>query len=471
MDVKFNKVTPEIVEAIKKAVDCKVYVGEEINPDFFHDEMPIYGSGKPEVVVAVTSTEEVSAVMKICNENLIPVIARGAGSGIVGAAVAIHGGVMLDMTAFNKILHYDLENFVVTVQPGVLLDDLDKDCRTRGFFYPPDPGQRLATLGGNVATNAGGMRAVKYGTTRDYVRMMKVVLADGQIMEFGANVKKSTTGFDLKSLVIGSEGTLAIMTELTLKILPVPTEDISILVPFANLKEAVAAVPVLFRQHINPQSCEFMTLDMVKFTEKYLGKETFPHSVDGVEAKAYLLIRFDGNDQDELYALAERTFEVLMENKALDAYLADTPEKKEQAWLARASMYEALVQQYKTLDECDVVVPISKISEFIDVVDESAKKYDFYVQYVGHAGDGNIHVFGVTNDMDIEVFKQQMDEWMHTLYSKAYEFGGSLSGEHGTGHGKIEYLEKYEGTPKIELMRRVKKAFDPNGILNPGKVI
>lgn len=471
MDSKYNKVTPEIIEEIKSAVNGKVYVGKDINPDFYHDEMPIYGSGEPDVVVTATCTEDVSNICRICNENKIPVIARGAGSGIVGAAVSITGGVMIDMQSFNKILEYDEENFVVTVEPGVLLDDLDQDCRTRGFFYPPDPGQRLATVGGNVSTNAGGMRAVKYGTTRDYVRKMEVVLADGSVMEFGANVKKTTTGYDLKDLVIGSEGTLAIITKLMLRIMPVPTKDISLLVPFTSLKEAVSAVPALFRAHINPQSCEFMTLDMIKFTEDYLGKQTFPHVYDGVEAQAFLLIRFDGNDEEELYDLAEKAVEVLSEYNCLEPLLADTPDKKEQAWLARASMYEGLVQQYRTLDECDVVVPISKISEFIDVVDESAKKFDFMVQYVGHAGDGNIHVFGVTNDMELDVFKKQVDEWMEIMYNKAYEFGGNISGEHGIGHGKIEYLREQEGEAKIELMKKIKRAFDPNEILNPGKVI
>lgn len=470
MQATYNKVSPEILKQLEEVTGGKLFSGDKISPDFSRDEMPIYGKATPEVVIPVESAEEISKIMKICNENKIPVTARGAGSGIVGSAVAIHGGVVLDMTGMNRILEYNLEDFVVTVEPGVLLDDLDQDCRTRGFFYAPDPGQRLATLGGNVSTNAGGMRAVKYGTTRDYVKQMEVVLADGTIMNFGANVKKTSTGYSLKDLMIGSEGTLGIITKLMLKILPVPTKDISILVPFRSLKEAVSAVPALFRAHINPQSCEFMTLDMIKFTEEYLGKQTFPHVIDGVEAQAFLLIRFDGNDEDELYDLVEKAAEVLVDCGCLEPFIADTPDKKQQAWLARASMYEALVQQYGTLDECDVVVPISKIAEFIDVVDESAKKFDFLVQYVGHAGDGNIHVFGVTNDMELEEFKKQIHEWMEIMYEKAYEFNGHISGEHGIGHGKIQYLEKYEGKDKIDLMRRIKLAFDPNLILNPGKI-
>ena len=231
----YGKVTPEIVEKFKEIAPGRVYVGEEINDDFTHDEMSIYGKAMPEAVVDAMTTEEVAAVVKICYENTIPVTARGAGTGLVGASVPIAGGVVIGTTKMNKILEYDLNNFVVKIQPGVLLNDLAEDCVSRGLMYPPDPGEKFAAVGGNVATNAGGMRACKYGATRDYVRAMTVVLSNGDIAHFGSTVSKTSSGYSLVNLMIGSEGTLGIITELTLKVIPAPKEVISLVMPFEDL--------------------------------------------------------------------------------------------------------------------------------------------------------------------------------------------------------------------------------------------
>ena len=230
--MQYNKVTPEFIAQLEKIVPGKVHTGSDINEDFYRDEMPIYGSNPPEVVVDGTTTEDIAAIAKLCYENNIPIIPRGAGTGLTGASVAIHGGVMIDMQKMNKILEYDEDNFVVRVQPGVLLHDLAEDALGRGLLYPPDPGEKFATLGGNVSTNAGGMRAVKYGCTRDYVRAMTVVLPTGEIIKLGATVSKTSTGYSLLNLMIGSEGTLGIITELTLKVIPAPKETISLIIPY-----------------------------------------------------------------------------------------------------------------------------------------------------------------------------------------------------------------------------------------------
>lgn len=468
----YNKVDKNIIQQFRDYVSGKVYAGNDINEDFFHDEMPIYGSYQPDVLIEAKSTDDVSTILTICNEHKIPVLARGAGSGLVGSGVAINGGVMIDMQGMNKILEYDLDNLVVKVQPGVYLHDLAEDCLTKGYMYPPDPGEKFATLGGNVSTNAGGMRAVKYGTTRDYVRAMEVVLPTGEVTRFGAVVSKTSTGYSLKDLMVGSEGTLGIITELTLRIVPQAKHTISLIVPFETLEDCIATVPVLFRAHLKPQAIEFMERKIIIASEKYIGKETFPKNIEGTDVNAYLLITFDGDNEDEIDLQMEQAAELLVENGAIDVLVADTPNAIKDAWAARSSFLEAIDSQYKLVDECDVVVPINKIAEFINFVNEAGEKYDFDVQSFGHAGDGNLHIYAVSNDEDKkEEFNKQVHDFMEEIYTKAYEFGGQLSGEHGIGHGKLQYMREFEGEINTNLIRGIKKVFDPNMILNPGKVV
>lgn len=468
----YNKVNDEFINKLSESVEGKVFTADQINEDFSHDEMPIYGSYQPDVLVAAKSTEDVSKILKLCNEYKIPVLARGAGSGLVGSGVAINGGVMIDMQGMNKILEYDLDNLVVRVQPGVYLHDLAEDCLTKGYMYPPDPGEKFATLGGNVATNAGGMRAVKYGTTRDYVRGMKVVLPTGEVTDFGAVISKSSTGYSLKDLMIGSEGTLGIITELTLKIVPAPKTTISLIVPFENLNDCIGTVPKIFQANLHPQAIEFMERKIVLASEKYIGKETFPKNIEGTDANAYLLVTFDGDDEEEIYELMERAAEVLTENGAIDVLVADTPAQLKEAWAARSSFLEAIESQYELLDECDVVVPITKIPEYVEFVNKEAEGYMFDVQSFGHAGDGNLHIYTLSNEADkLDQFKDEVNEFMYVIYKKAYDLGGKLSGEHGVGAGKLKYLKDFEGDINTDLMRGIKRVFDPNMILNPDKVI
>jgi glycolate oxidase len=262
---EYGKVTPEIVEQLKAVVEPKrVYTGEDINEDFTHDEMSIYGKYMPEVVVDAVSTEEVAAAMKIAYENNIPVTPRGAGTGLVGACVPYAGGMIINTTKMNKILGYDLNNFVVKVECGVLLNDLAEDCVKQGLMYPPDPGEKFATLGGNVSTNAGGMRACKYGATRDYVRAMTVVLPTGEVVKFGSTVSKTSSGYSLLNLMVGAEGTLGIITELTLKVIPAPKEVISLVIPFEELADCISTVPLFKKNHLDPQALEFMEKAIVQ---------------------------------------------------------------------------------------------------------------------------------------------------------------------------------------------------------------
>ena len=467
---QYNQVTPEIIEQLKVAANGHVYVGEDINEDYMRDEMPIYGKKMPDVLIQPLTTEEVSAVMKICNDNLIPVTPRGAGTGLVGASVAVLGGVMLDTQKMNQILEYDYENMVVRVQPGVLLNDLAEDCVRQGLLYPPDPGEKFACLGGNVSTNAGGMRAVKYGATRDYVRAMKVVLANGEVVDFGAQVSKTSTGYSLINLMIGAEGTLGVITELTLKIIPAPKAVVSLIIPFEDLETAISTVPKIKMAQLDPQALEFMEREIILSSERFIGRETFPKSIDGQDIGAYLLVTFDGKDEDELNNVVEQACELVLEAGAIDVLVADTSTKIKDAWAARSSFLEAIESETKLLDECDVVVPINKIAEFLTFSKEFGEECGLEIKSFGHAGDGNLHIYQCSNDLEEEEFKKRVDKYFNVLYKRATEIGGLVSGEHGIGRGKMKYLRECLGETSINLMFGIKKVFDPNLILNPGKV-
>ena len=462
--------TPELMEQLSAVAPGRVFTGSDINVDYSHDEMPIYGKAMPEAVVEALTTEEIAAVMKLCNENRIPVTPRGAGTGLVGGAVPIQGGVLLVTTRMNKILSYDEDNFTVTVQPGVLLQTLAEDAATRGLLYPPDPGEKLATLGGNVSTNAGGMRAVKYGCTRDYVKAMTVVLPTGEIIKLGSSVSKTSSGYSLLNLMIGSEGTLGIITELTLKLIPAPKETVIFIIPYPDMESCISTVPAFFREHLQPQALEFMGKDIVISSEAYVGKQVFPRQIEGVDAEAYLLVTFDGNDADELDAMIERASEVVLEAGAIDVLVADTPALKRDAWAARSSFLEAIMADTKLLDECDVVVPVTQIANFLVYVDSLEQEVGLKIRSFGHAGDGNLHIYCCSNDLAEDEFKARAEKFMEAVYIKATELGGQVSGEHGIGSGKVAFLAESMGDVNMRLMEEIKKVFDPNLILNPGKV-
>ncbi|WP_337603135.1 FAD-binding oxidoreductase [Acidaminococcus timonensis] len=468
--VDYQPITPEVLEELRAIAGSRVLTGEDINMDYTHDEMPIYGIGMPEASIDVTSTEEVSAIMKVCNAHHIPVTVRGAGTGLAGGATPVQRGLVLCTMKMNQILGYDEKNMNVRVQPGVLLDTLSKDALNHGMFYPPDPGEKFATLGGNVSTNAGGMRAVKYGTTRDYVQAMTVVLPSGEIIHVGAPVSKTSSGYSLLHLIIGSEGTLGIITELTLKLIAPPKCHVTLIVPFAELADGIGAVPSIKHSGLNPQTLEFFEKEILESSEQYMGKSVFPKQVDGQDVGAYLLVTLDSNDREQLDKQVEEAAEMLLEAGALDILVADTPMFLEKTWAARSSFLEGIEEQYKLLDECDVVVPVSSIPDFVLYIKEIQGDFPFEVKMFGHAGDGNLHIYTCANDMELPVFKQAVDQFMHKLYAKCTELGGQISGEHGIGFGKVQYLAENLGNTSMVLMQGIKEVFDPNLILNPNKV-
>ena len=467
----YNKVTPEIAEQLKAVVGEKRFsAGEAVNPDYSHDEMPIYGKYFPEVVCEVESTEEVSQIMKICSANKIPVTPRGAGTGLVGGCVPLLGGVIVCTKRMNKILGYDMNNLVVHIQPGVLLKDLAADALDHGLMYPPDPGEKTATVGGNVSTNAGGMRAVKYGVTRDYVLAMTVVLPSGEIMKLGKTVCKTSSGYSLLHLMIGSEGTLGIITEMTMKLVPKPICDVSLILPFADVDSAIMSVPKIKLANLDPQSIEFMDADIVKSSAAFTGNPVFPTEVGGKAVGASILVTFVGNSQDELDMKMEKLAEVADEAGAFDVLVIDTPTLKKDVWAARSSFLTAIEADTKLIDEMDVVVPVDKIAEFLIYVREVGREVGINIRNFGHAGDGNLHIYCCSNDMTMDEFMEKVSKVMDKAYAKCTEFQGQVSGEHSIGHAKKRYLKESVGDTAFGLMASIKKVFDPDMILNPGKV-
>ena len=468
---KYNQVTPEIAAQLQAIVGAKrFFAGDAVKDDFSHDEMPIYGKYYPEVVCEAESTEEVSAILRVCYDNNIPVTPRGAGTGLVGGCVPLCGGVVLCTTRMNKILSYDMNNLVVHIQPGVLLCDLAADALTHGLMYPPDPGEKTATVGGNVSTNAGGMRAVKYGVTRDYVLAMTVVLPDGRVMELGKTVCKTSSGYSLLHLMIGSEGTLGVITELTLKLIPKPEMNVSLILPFADVETAIASVPKIKLANLDPQSIEFMERDIVVDAEEHTGNHVFPAEVDGQEATAYILITLDGTDVDEIFQRAEKLAEIADEAGAFDVLVIDQPSEREAVWQVRDALLTVIEHEAELLDEMDVVVPVNHIAEFLGYVYGVGAERGIRIRSFGHAGDGNLHVYCAGNGIDEDEFRAKAAEIMKLAYEKCDELGGLVSGEHGIGHAKKEYLRESVGETAYGLMAGIKQVFDPKGILNPGKV-
>lgn len=444
----------------------RVLAGQDISSDYGHDEMPIYGAFMPDVLVYVMSTEEVSKILAYCNRERIAVTPRGAGTGLCGGAVPTEGGVLLSTEKMNRILEVDEDSMTATVEPGVLLMDFSDHVLAKNLFYPPEPGEKSATLGGNVMTNAGGMKAVKYGVTRDYVMGMEVVLADGRVLATGGKVAKNSSGYSLLHLLIGSEGTLGIVTKIVLKLIPKPQKSLSLLVPFENLEKCIDAVPLILKSNLQPVAVEFMQREVILDSEVYLGKE-FPDK----ESDSYLLLSFDGASRADVEKVCDRAAELCLSAGAKDAFLADTAERLSSIWDARGAFLEAIKSSTTTLDECDVVVPRMKIAEYVRYADRLEEQYGVRIRYFGHAGDGNLHVYVCKDNMDDSIWAEKLGAIMQGLYDKAEELSGKVSGEHGIGHAKIDFLRDSEGELYMQLIQKIKDAFDPNRILNPGKVV
>ena len=463
---EFNRVTDKDMAYFSSLMPGRVFGKDEILSDYAHDEMTEYGSFLPEAVLQALSSEEICAVLKYCNERRIPVTPRGAGTGLCGGCVAVHGGVVLSTEKMKRVLEVDTDNLTATLEPGVLLMEFPKALEGTGLFYPPDPGEKTATMGGNAMTNAGGMRAVRYGVTRDYILGMDVALADGTLIQLGGKTVKTSSGYSLIDLMIGSEGTLGFLTRLTVKLIPEPAANVSLLIPFEELDACIGAVPKLLKSGCEPTAIEFMEREVISCAEEYLGKQ-FPDT----GADAYLLVRLDGASAQALEKPIELLTDTALSLGAKDVLLADTDERKESIWNARGAFLEAIKGSTDTMDECDVVVPRNAIAEFVAKMTEIARDAQIRIHSFGHAGDGNLHIYVCRDALPEDEWKQKLSGVMERLYAEARRLRGQVSGEHGIGHAKKQFLSDSLGQKQIELMRGIKAVFDPNGILNPGKVV
>lgn len=421
----------------------------------------------PEVVVQPTTVEVLSAIMRYCNEQRIPVTPRGAGTGLSGGALAAHGGVVLDTKRFNKILNIDTRNLQVTVEPGVITQELQEAVREKGLFYPPDPASKGSCfIGGNVAENSGGPRAVKYGVVKDYVLNLEVVLPNGEVLWTGANVLKNATGYNLTQLIVGSEGTLAIITKIVLKLIPAVQHDLLMLVPFRSAVQACEAVNAIFMAGYTPSALEFMERDALEWSMRYTQATGISLPAD---IAAHLLIEVDGNDMEQLYAEMEAIGGIVQSYDVDDILFADTAEQKQMLWALRRKVGEA-VKSNSIYKEEDTVVPRAELPELLRTVKEIGREYGFQSVCYGHAGDGNLHVNIVKGTMSDEDWNNKLTLGIHKLFAEVVRMGGTISGEHGIGLVQKGYMDIAFSEVQLQLMRQIKQVFDPNNILNPGKI-
>lgn len=421
----------------------------------------------PELVLQPETVEAVSAIAKYCNEHLIPVTPRGAGTGLSGGALPVLGGVVLDMKRFNKILDVDERNFQVIVEPGVITQELQEAVLQRGLFYPPDPASKGSCfIGGNVSENSGGPRAVKYGVVKDYVLNLEMVLPDGNIIWTGANVLKSATGYNLTQLVVGSEGTLGVITKIVLRLIPAVKHDMLMLVPFRSAVQACEAVNAIFLAGYTPSALEFMERDAIEWAMKYV-QSTAVSLPDDIEA--HLLVEVDGNDMDQLYKEMEAISGLLEEFDTGEILFADSAEQKQMLWTLRRKVGEA-VKSNSIYKEEDTVVPRAELPELLRIIKQIGEEYGFHSVCYGHAGDGNLHVNIVKAKMSDEDWKIKLPQGIRVLFKEVVRLGGTISGEHGIGLVQKEYMDIAFNDIQMALMKKIKDVFDPNGILNPGKI-
>jgi len=454
------------IDYFLKTFNKSTFVDAENLEKYSHDETEDI-SILPDIVLKPETTQEISEILKYCNEHSIPVTPSGARTGLSGGAIPVNGGVALSMEKFNKILHIDEENHQVTTEPGVITQELQDAVKAKGLFYPPDPASKGSCfIGGNVSENSGGPKAVKYGVTSDYVLNLEVVLPTGEIIWTGANVLKNATGYNLTQLIVGSEGTLGIITKIVLKLIPHPTLDLLMLVPFFDAKSACQAVAEIFKVGIVPSGLEFMERDALIWTKDFLNDASI--KVDNNHA-AHLLIEVDGFDMDVLMNDCTKIMDVLEQFETDEILFAESEAQKSALWRLRRSVGEA-VKSNSIYKEEDTVVPRFELPNLLFHVKRIGEKYGFKSICYGHAGDGNLHINIIKGELSDDVWNNDLPVAIRELFTEVVKLGGTLSGEHGIGLVQKDYMDIAFQPKGLEIMRSIKSVFDPKGILNPGKI-
>jgi len=467
----YNKMDNSSIMSLRSiAGDANVVTDREQMDDYSHDEF----CGEdirhfPEAVAKPRSTDEVSRIAKLCNEKRIPLTARGGATGLCGGCVPVFGGVLLSFENMKRIIEIDADNMTSTLESGLMLFEFYPAIEEKGLFFPPHPGDESATIGGVIATNAGGARAVKYGVIRNFVKGIEVVLADGTVVNLGGKVIKDSSGYSLMHLLIGSEGTLGLITKATITLMPPPAVMITLVAPYKNLHEAISTVPAILQDKILPLAVEFVGRDAVELSGSFINK-TWPCA----QGSHHLMIILDGSTDEEVMALAERVSGVCMSHGALDVFVADSKPKQQEILAIRSGIYEAM--RNSMIEILDITVPRGQIAEFVDGVQAVEKESGMWLPTYGHAADGNVHTHLMHHQWkdgqwtEVAGWKEKYPEVREKLHSLGKKFRGIPSGEHGIGLVKKEYLKSFLSPRHIDLMRGVKQVFDPNGILNPGKI-
>ena len=462
----YSKINNDDVLFFKKTISHNnVFLDDKTLDEYSHDEtedLKFY----PSIVLKPNNTNEISAILKYCNERIIPVTPCGARTGLSGGSLPIMGGVALSTENLNSIISIDERNMQATVEPGVINQIFRDAVEQKGLFYPPDPASKGSSfLGGNLAENSGGPKALKYGVTKDYVLNLEVVLPTGEIIWTGANVLKNSTGYDLTSLMVGSEGTLGVITKIVFKLISLPTKDITLLVPFDSAENACKAVSAIFICGITPSALEFIERDAIDWTIKYT--DINMKIEDNVQA--HLLIEVDGNDIEQLYVDCEKISDVLNNFNCGDILIADSNEQKDRLWKMRRLVGEA-VKSNSIYKEEDTVVPRAELPKLLKGVKKIGEKYGFQSVCYGHAGDGNLHVNIIKGDMSDEKWNNELYKGIREIFTLTKNLGGTISGEHGIGLVQKPYIDIVFSKKEIEIQKEIKKIFDPNNILNPGKI-